>query len=465
MPLLTRSPRRAVSGSAVLALLLLPAASPAAGAAGADTGWSAYLHGPRHSSDAATASAISPARVAGLHVAWRWSPVRKPGVAHPVQNASPVTAAGTVYVNSGTGDVYALDETTGRQRWRRVLPASPCGSTGSTSTPTVAVDPVSSRPTLYVAGADNRLYALDPATGATRWRTVHGGTDAGYYTWGSPTVANGRVYLAVSSSPCSEFSHGGAAVYDQHTGALLGSYTTATTGQIPTVYTSLAVTATTAYLTTGDGSTGDSDALVALDARTLARRAAFAVPDPPDNSDFNASPAFFTRNGATVVGACNKDGVYYALPTTGGGLGAAPVWTRRVALDSQAQPGRLRFCGGASAYDGSADALLVGGGQSSLADPDLGSVYRLDPVTGAVRWRTALRAGPVVGSVSVNAAGVVAAPTYDGVGGVGTVALLDEATGSVLRTLPAAGPVFAQPTFSRNHLLVGAGAGLTAWVP
>lgn len=456
-------PLLAVLAAAVL-LLPVGTARPASAAA-ASTDWPAYLHGPRHSSAAPASTAITPRATAGLHVAWRWAPVPKRGVAQPQQLASPVTSAGTVYVNSGTGDVYALDEATGRQRWRRTLPPSPCGSVGSASTPTVAPDPATRRPTVYVAGADNALYALDAATGATRWRTVHGGPGADFYTWSSPTVAGGRVYLAVSSSPCAEFSHGGAAVYDQRTGARLGTYQTATSGEVPTAYTSLAVTATTAYLTTGDGSTGDSDAVVALDARDLTRLGAFAVPHPPANSDFNASPAFFTRAGQTVVGACNKNGVYYALPTTGGGLGTTPVWTRRVALDSQAQPGRLRFCGGSSAYDGARDALLVGGGQSSLADPALGSAYRLDPATGAVRWRTSLPAGPVLGSLSVDGAGVVAVPTYDAGGGVGRVYLLDEGTGRVLRTLPADGPVFAQPTFSRDHLLVGAGAGVTAWVP
>lgn len=430
-----------------------------------DTSWSAYLHGPRHSSSS-TSTAITVARAGRLKPAWTWQAVPKPGVETNL-NASPVTAGGTVYVSAGTGDLYALDEATGAVRWRKVIAPSPCGRRGSTSTPTVTADPVSGLLTEYVLGADNRVYALDPRTGRTRWRTVHGGLGEGFYAWGSPTVANGKVYVSVSASSCAMFSAGGAAVYDQHTGALLGTYRTATGGEIPNVYTSPLVDGTDVYVTTGDGTQGDNDSFVRLSADTLARRDAYEIPSPTENSDFNASPAFFTATlggvKTSLVGACNKDGTYYAMRA--GDLASGPVWTRKVGLNSQAQPETLRFCGGSSAYDSRRDALLLGSNQRSLSDKALGSVYSLVPATGAVRWRTSLPAGPVIGSLSVNAAGVVAVPTYDASKRVGTVALLDEGTGRVLATLPADGPVFAQPTFSGPRLLVAAGKQLTAYAP
>lgn len=456
--------RRSASLGLLAAAGLLAFAGTAS-ASTASTSWSAYLHGARHSSDAATSSAITVSNAASLHPVWSWTAPPKAGVAAHL-DASPVTLNGTVYVNSGT-DIYALNETTGAVRWRKLLPAPPCAQRGSTSTPAVVTDPVSKQLTVYVAGGDNYLYALDPATGSTRWRTVNGGADKTYFTWGSPTVARGKVYMALSSSSCTEFSHGGEAVYDQHTGRLLGTYKTATSGEIPTVYSSATTDGTNVYISTGDGDNGDIDSVVRLRATDLRRQEAWQIPNPPVNSDFNASPAFFTRTvGGTAVdmiGVCNKDGNYYAL--TAGNLAAGPVWTARVGLPSGTQDHALHFCGGSSAYDSSRKILLIGANQSALTDTDLGSTTSLDPQTGAVRWRTRLPAGPVIGSVSVNAASVVAAPTYDGKGGIGKVYLLNESTGKILKVLSASGPVFAQPAFSGNHLLVSAGATLTAYQP
>lgn len=454
------TPRTVLCLATAIAAVVLSA--PASAGAADPASWSAYLHGPRHSSAAVDDTAISTATAAHLRVRWTWT---APG---GIPGGSPTTAGGRVFISAGNGSVYALDEATGHVRWHRDVGVSPCGSRGSTSTGTVTADPRTGSPTLYIAGADNYLYALDAATGATRWRSVVGGTSSSFYTWGSPTVAGGTVYMAVSSA-CGDTTHGGAAAYDQRTGALLGSYSTGVGSGLPTVYTSPLVSSTDVYVTTGD-STGDptgqdSDAVVRLAPSTLQRREAWLLPHPEDNSDYNASPSFFTRTVGgteeTLVAVCNKDGVYRAFRATA--LAAGPVWTRRVGLHSQAQPDQLRFCGGSSAFDSARGVLLQGSNQSSLSSSALGSVYSLDPATGAVRWRRALPAGPVLGSVSVNGAGVVAAPTYDARGKVGKVYLLDESTGTILRTLSAAGPVFAQPVFSGTRLLVAAGSTLTSW--
>jgi hypothetical protein len=82
-----------------------------------------------------------------------------------------------------------------------------------------------------------------------------------------------------------------------------------------------------------------------------------------------------------------------------------------------------------------------------------------------VRWRTGLPKGPVIGSVSVNGAGVVAAPTYNAGSASGAVYLLSESTGAILRTIFTSAPVFAQPTFSDSYLLVAAGSRLAAYRP
>src|SRR5689334_16985337 len=60
----------------------------------------------------------------------------------------------------------------------------------STPTPTATPDPRLKSLTLYVGIEDNNVYALDPTTGATRWKYQTGGiVDS------SPAVADGVVYV------------------------------------------------------------------------------------------------------------------------------------------------------------------------------------------------------------------------------------------------------------------------------
>ncbi len=75
-----------------------------------------------------------------------------------------------------------------------------CGSEGFTSTATVAPDPTSGNPTVYVYGATGYLYAMDAATGADVWPpaavAIPSSTANDYYAWSSPLVANGNIYAA-----------------------------------------------------------------------------------------------------------------------------------------------------------------------------------------------------------------------------------------------------------------------------
>jgi outer membrane protein assembly factor BamB/dienelactone hydrolase len=108
--------------------------------------------------------------------------------AQPVSGSSPLIQGGMVYVGSGEG-FKAFDVATGEERWRfltgeAAVPDQPPDMFESSAT--IADD------TLYVGeGAYGGLYALDPTTGEERWRfDTHGAS------WGSPTVADGTVYIA-----------------------------------------------------------------------------------------------------------------------------------------------------------------------------------------------------------------------------------------------------------------------------
>jgi outer membrane protein assembly factor BamB len=71
--------------------------------------------------------------------------------------SSPVVVDRTIVIGAGDGNVYALDLTTGKERWR----AKTSGKVRAT--PSV-------RDGVAVVGSwDGRVYAIDMATGRTRW--------------------------------------------------------------------------------------------------------------------------------------------------------------------------------------------------------------------------------------------------------------------------------------------------------
>jgi polyvinyl alcohol dehydrogenase (cytochrome) len=93
-----------------------------------------------------------------------------------VVTAQPAVVDGTVYVGAWDGTFYALDLATGATRWRTVLGnAAPAPWTDQHHdaygqiTSSAAVATVQGRRTVFV-GAAASLYALDAATGAYLWR-------------------------------------------------------------------------------------------------------------------------------------------------------------------------------------------------------------------------------------------------------------------------------------------------------
>jgi outer membrane protein assembly factor BamB len=111
--------------------------------------------------------------------------------------SSPAVAGGVVYVGSADGTFYAADLQSGRERWRfdtegHALESGKFGFDRRTiqSSPAVAGD-------LVVFGArDGFLYALDRTTGRERWRYDH------KVSWvnGSPAIADGVVYVGTSDT-------------------------------------------------------------------------------------------------------------------------------------------------------------------------------------------------------------------------------------------------------------------------
>jgi outer membrane protein assembly factor BamB len=377
-----------------------------------------------------------------------------------------------VYIGSNTGVFYALAETTGQVMWSQPIgwvPKLTCGGAlGISSTATVAIDPATGLPTVYVAGGDGYLYALDAGTGAIVWRAavaLPSTTQNDYYNWSSPTIANGLVYMGISSQCDLPLVPGsGLNAYDMSRGALTATYRTMASGvEGGSIWSSAAVDGSgEVFVTTGNDvkgslTPGDSSSIVALTGATLGRDSGWRIPGGSQvkDDDWASSPTVFqaTLNGTPteMVGACNKNGFLYAMNASS--LSPGPVWAFKVGAGTASGS---QSCLGATIWDGT--ALYQPGNATTINGTSYaGSVRELDPNTGLPIWQTGLP-GIVLGSPSKDAAGVIAAATYGPTSTTGTY-LINAANGSILRFI-SLGKEFAEPVFADNYLFLATHSGI-----
>jgi polyvinyl alcohol dehydrogenase (cytochrome) len=457
---------------------------PSGGAAGAasTTDWTAYQHGPSHSNAAVGDTTITPGNVASLQPVWtfRSGPARRAGAPGPRFDASPTVADGRVYIGSRTGVEYALDVDTGSVVWSKQLDwgsNAVCPAKGITATATVAPDPVTGVSTVYAAGA-HHVYALDAVTGKQRWKRAIGPAtatgEARWYNWSSPTVVGGRVYMGLAANCDDDKVRGGVEQLNQHTGKRLRTWYAVPKGHVgPSVWSSMAGDGRSVWVTTGNPDPAetqvyDAFSIVRLSASRLKKQEKWTTSTPiADDLDFGSSPTFFTATiggtGTDLIGACNKNGIYYAWRRTN--LKAGPVWQRRV---GDTGGNGVGSCITSAAYDEPSSTLFVAANQTTVNGVTVqGSVRALDAATGAVRWEQPLACRPT-GSPTLNATThVLAVPLFGCPDTVQPgVSLFDAQTGQPLRTIHTADKVFAQPVFADGKLFIADESGvLTAYAP
>ena len=105
--------------------------------------------------------------------------------------SSPLVSNGTVYFGSGDGNVYALEASTGKEKWKfqtgDVVHASPALADG----------------TIFIGSWDSFFYAIDAATGKEKWKFKTGEDHEIYNQVGiqsSAAVADGMVYFGCRDS-------------------------------------------------------------------------------------------------------------------------------------------------------------------------------------------------------------------------------------------------------------------------
>jgi outer membrane protein assembly factor BamB len=446
------------------------------------SGWSQYLRGPAHDSYNAAATSISPSNLTNLQPVWQWMVPPSPNSGTTNLLASPTVVGGVVYIGVKDGEFYAISEATQQILWSQFLgidaPKGTCGSDtqGIIGTAAVKNDPVTGQLDVYVNAPDGNLYAMDATTGTILWKGLvdtPSTTQNDYYSWGSPTVANGKVYVGISSDCDVPLVPAGVVAFNQHTGATVATWDDLPPGQVgASVWSSVGVLPNgNVIATTGNGYQNTNqplydESIARLDGKTLKLLDFWQVPPSQQvtDSDFGASPTQWTAdiNGTEtlMVGACNKNGIYYAFNSND--LNAGPVWETRITVP---YPGGAQECDSGAIWDGT-NLIETGGAPSTSSQPAFsGSIQSLNPATGAIIWRTHLN-GTIVGSPSEDGAGVVAAPTYQSSDNNLGVYLVSASTGTIIGFIPTPhSPLFGQAVFANNDLLVGAGPGfgLTAY--
>jgi polyvinyl alcohol dehydrogenase (cytochrome) len=483
-----------VLGSALLAMCLATSLSPSRAAAtigrgsvhlaaqACDADWPAFLDGVEHSSYNSCATSITPANISNLQPVWQWLPPASPNVGQAYILASPTVVNGVVYVGLKNGYFYAISEATHQTLWSvftgldlgTTCGTGPGADQGLISTDAVTTDPSTGDLMVYVYGATGVFYALNAATGAIVWQTrvfTASSKVNDYYAWASPTVANGMIYVGLSSECDFPLIPGGLVALNQSTGAEVAQFSTVPAGQVGASVWSTPVVLSNGQVIIGTGPNEKAvqplynESVVRLNGTTLQPIDYWQIPPSEQirDGDFGASPTLFsaTIDGVTtpMVGVCNKNGYYYAFNQTD--LSAGPVWSDEITVpyDGANPTDVAEECDAAAIWDGT--NLIVSGGAPAPGQPNLtGSIQSVNPATGAVIWRDYVN-GTIVGSPTEDGAGVVAAqvyqaPTSNSLG----VYLFNASTGASLGYIPNQLAMFDQPIFADNDLIIGGGVGI-----
>lgn len=376
----------------------------------------------------------------------------------PGIQSSAAVADGRVYFGAADANVYALEAATGHLVWKVSLgnPDTQVEGAHGWSSPAVFhgrvyVGKASHLDAPCVRGA---VVALDAATGNEVWRfntlpdnlcsndpqkpcatdaDCTGGTCQPFLVCRADTGQQAQILLCSSDADCAA-----PATCQRPLGG--GVTSSAAIDEANGVV----------YVSTGDcvgfGEAGFANSLLALDAETGTLRWAFRALPPGDLRDFDfiASPNIFQATDGVsterLVGAGNKDGVYYALDQDTGSL----VWQKLVT------PGTPNLFGGFNASTGAAFGNIFAG---TFSGPPF--IFALKAFDGSVAWQcpsgecTRFSFGPPgIGD------GVVVLGDSGGI-----LRAFDAATGGLLRSLDLGGAISSGPAVVNGMVIVGAGTG------
>ena len=468
----SRSPRRwcVFAGSALVVAALTSCASPSA-----PTSASTHAPGPSlplatyHGNDARTGYTIDTSITASnaSQLAQRWSTAVSASLSD-----QPIVDDGVVYWGDWKGEMHATT-VSGRALWSTFIGTAPkpkacpykLATQGVVSTPTVGT--IHGQNVVWVGGGAGQVLALNASTGAIVWSTLLG-TPPEHEVWSSPLLYNGSIYIGVASwNDCPVVNGAFVRVERRHR---------CDPGRDPPRPEPKVHRAGGLVLCLGgpdhelglrDDQQREPEVQPERDLRDtrtgghpqaqcedLGHRISLGAPRVPAGRRLRlgASPMLFSAPIGGVqeqlVGAENKNGVYYAFDRTN--LGAGPVWsyTAENAALAQAAGSATDACEdvntiSSSAWAGPGSPVIVAGLAQS-GSSCIGTLAALNPSTGQVEWQTPLQ-GDIEGAVT-EVPGIVA------VGAGPTVDLLSSATGKMLfsyteaKTSSPKGVIYGAPT-------------------
>ena len=414
-----------------------------------------YLGNLSHTSFAANETQINRDTVAQLLQIWKIN-------AGATISTGVTAAGGSLFFGDWEGNFYSVDAATGAIRWTAFLGKAPSAANevcmpGIGVASQAAVD----EDTVYAAGGDSVVYALNRDTGEVRWQVPLADPQSGSYLWSSAMLSNRVLYVGIASlGDCPTVRGGLARIPVDDPSSTQIQYFMPPGGEGAGLWSTPAVDepANLVYVTTGNASSQDpqygvwGSALLALDATTLEIQAYFLLPitEEEDDADWGSSPVLFeTVDGAQYVAANGKNGVMYVLSRPD----LSPVWSYKMAIDCDSP---TQGCGSVStpAFDG--NLLFSGAGQSDQDSGTLGTVTGFDAAAQSALWTYAAR-GAVLAPVTVTP-GLVFVPTLKG------LAILDASSGSELWSDSTTKALYGQVVVSNGVLYATyANGDVVAW--
>lgn len=423
-----RAPKRWAMTVVVAVGMSVCAISPAIAAAN----WPLYGHDLSNSRNGGSGGP-TPARARTLQPAWSFKSTQGDFT------GTPVVSAGIVVAGSNGGVVDAFSAITGTLLWSRTVGSQVNGSAAISGG--IVYVPVNIN---EVTGAGTpSVVALSLVTGTPLWQATLD-SQPGADVYGSPVVANGRVYIGSSAGYAENnlpnaHDRGSVVALNALTGAVVWkTYTVPPGDDGGAVWSTPALDTSTGRLYVGTGNAyhapaaSTTDAVLALDAKTGAIVASFQA-TPGDvsfngsglDADIGASPNLFvSSSGHKLVGVGDKAGDYWALDRAtlklvwktsvgpGGGLGGilgSTAWDGSALYGPESQNNETWSLSAAGAtrwivLDGSDNYHLapvsVAGGVAYSAD-NQGDLTARSTVDGSLLARVPL-AGPSWGGVSIS---------------------------------------------------------------
>jgi polyvinyl alcohol dehydrogenase (cytochrome) len=356
-------------------------------------------------------------------------------------SAQPIVSNGDVFWSDWNGFIHATT-VSGKALWSRFLGTTPkppgcvfdLARQGILSTPTVGT--IGGRQVLWVGGGRGQMVALNASNGKIVWQT-NLRSKPGNSIWSSPAYYNGSIYVGVASFQGCPPVFGRVVRLNAATGAIQAALNFSSL--VPAKCRELGAWSSPAvdpaensiFIGTSNDFCGSrfQDAILKLDPSTLRVTSLWQVPPSqhPADSDFGATPMLFsaTIGGAMrqLIGAVNKNGVYYVLDRDN--LAAGPVWTYVAATTKTIAS---RACANvdpisSSAWAGTGSPVMVAGLSTSGSSCN-GTLAALNPSSGQPEWQVLLR-GSVEGALT-EVPGIVAVGTGP------SVELVSSSSGQIL---------------------------------